>query len=204
MKNWLSVFLVLLAAAGCSSVSMSPAFPERLATEYSPLSTNLGGYSFSPLVKAPLRALVIAKVMLPRQEAFDLMLRDIHKWFPDVEEFTWSNLRDGEIVAGSVRTGVFRGETMVEPVLHINKGHYYVYKIDLERTTKFIPISNHLGVFTVEELSKTSSLVIWRQYFNDRIPFSGPLISWIMEDRIAEKAFDKLVETYGGQRIDYN
>ena len=195
--------LALLVVTGCSSVSLSEDFESLLNTTY-PIGDRLvGDYDTTILTEAPLRSLVIAKLDVPADEAFALMLTGLHKWFPGVLEFTWTNTDDGRIVAGSVRTGDYEGERMVEPVRHIDPGHFYVYQIDLEATGKFIPIKEHMGVFTVEALSDDSSLVIWRQYFRNCIPLTGQLIAWVMEDRIAESAFDNLVELYGGERIDY-
>jgi len=182
---------------------LSKAFKASLNTKYPIEEKIVGGYDMSRLSEAPLRALLIAKLDLPRQDAFDLMLSGLHKWFPNLEEFTWSNTRNGKIVVGSVRTGKYKGDKMVEYVRYIKPGHFYVYQIDLDKTEKFIPISNHMGVFTVEELPNHSSLVIWRQYFDSRIPLMGSFVAWIMEDWVAQGAFDNLVEIYGGQRIKY-
>lgn len=195
--------LVLLLTMGCSSVFVGDEFEASLHTKYPPRDRVVGEFDTRTVSDAPLRALVIARVDVPREEAFDLVLTGIHAWFPNVEEFTWTKTDDGEIVAGSVRTGDFKGSVMVEPVRYIDPGHAYVYQIDLEATTKFIPVSGHMGVFTVEALSNTSSLIIWRQYFQNTIPLTGRIVAWVMEDRIAERAVDNLVRIHGGERIDY-
>ena len=202
--NTHALTLALFLSVGCSSVKLSEEFETSLGTAYPLRERVIGDYDMSVLTEAPLRALVIAEIDLPREEAFALMLTGIHEWFPGVKEFAWTDTDNGRIVAGSVRTGDYKGSTMVEPVRYIDPGYAYVYQIDLEATGKFIPITEHTGVFTVEALSDTSSLIVWRQYFRNCIPLTGRLIAWVMEDRIAEPAFDNLVGIHGGRRIDHD
>ncbi|MFK5956671.1 MAG: SRPBCC family protein [Planctomycetota bacterium] len=184
-------------------MSIHAEFEQELGSKYFLNQRVVGGFDTSALTLAPLRSVVIAKVHLSREAAFQLMLTGIHEWFPGVEEFVWTKTDNGRIVAGSVRTGNYKGSTMVEPILYIEDGYFYVYQIDLDATTKFIPIQNHLGIFTVEALSDETSLVVWRQYFDNTIPLTGKLIAWVMEDRTAEPAFDSLVQRFGGERIEY-
>jgi len=187
----------------CSSVTIHEEFEDELNSAFPITQRVVGGFDTTPLTLAPLRSLVIARVNLPREEAFQLMLTGIHEWFPGVEEFEWTKMDNGRIVAGSVRVGNYKGSTMVEPIRFLRDGHFYVYQMDLHATTKFIPIREHMGIFTVESLSADKSLIVWRQYFDNTIPFTGKLIAWVMENQTAEPAFDQLVQVFGGERIEY-
>jgi len=165
MTKNIVLYFFILWVLGCSTVSISNNFEKSIGTQYSLSANTVGGFDLSQQSNgAPLRSLVIAKINVGQKKAFDLMLKGIHKWFPGVKEFTWAHTLDGKIVKGSVRTGYYDGDKMVEPVLFIKPGQFYIYKIDLESSEAFIPISNHIGAFTVEEISKDVSLVIWRQY----------------------------------------
>jgi hypothetical protein len=178
-------------------------FEHQLHSEYPIQDRVVGDFDLTPLSQAPLRSLVIAKVKVPQQKAFRLMLSGIHECYPDVEELVWTETDNGRIVAGSVPTGAYKGSSIVEPIRYLQNGSFYVYQIALDATTKFIPIRNHLGVFTVEAISAEESLIVWRQYFDNSIPLTGKLIAWIMQDRTAEPAFARLVEQFGGERIEY-
>jgi len=203
LRQALCLGLLGVLATACSSVSPRADFEKSLQTSYPLEDRIVGGYDTTQLTDAPLRALVVARLDVPAEEAFALMLTGIHEWFPGVQEFTWTNTEDGEIVAGSVRTGEFEGSRMVEPVRFIDPGHVYVYQIDLEATEKWIPVDVHMGIFTVDALTDSTSLVIWRQYFTPCVPLTGQLVAYVMEDRVAEQAFDELVERYGGERLEY-
>ena len=204
---WVAVIAALALAAllqGCSAKRQPLPAEQRPASRYDAKSKLVDGHDLDRFSDSQLRVWVAARVNMPPEKAFRMMAVDLHLWFPGVKRFTWNHAhsqRPGEFGPGSVRTGVYKGDRMVEKVLLWYPPRYYVYRIDLDATEAFIPINGHLGIFTVEADGQGGSFITWRQYFHPSVPLTGSLVAWVMEG-VAEEAFDNLTATFGGNRFE--
>ncbi len=159
---------------------------------------NKGGTLYlNNISTAPLRVSASAKVFISQEQAFKLVAIDLHEWFPGLEKFTYDHSATVEktFADGSVRRGRYKNKKMVEVVRAWEAPYFYVYQIDLGNSEAFIPIKNHMGVFTVEKEDNGAVCVTWTQYFDPKIPFTGGVIAWIMGN-IAHNAFANLSQKF--------
>jgi len=182
LKKYCTI-LLLLALASCSTLTHTDVLAPQTQKQLK-LYNN-----------APLQVVAVSHVSLPKAQAFELVSKNIHEWFPGVEKFSWdhSNSDHAEnFGSGSVRTGLYNGDTMVETVRVWQPSQYYIYQIDLEHSKAFMPIQNHTGIFIVKDDGAGGSIITWKQYFDSKVPFLAGITAWVMQNFIIADAFENL------------
>ena len=191
IQIWITSLLFLLS---CSPHTFENGFKSAYDFE----NKQINSFNLNMISDAPLRVSASAKVFVSQEEAFKLVAEDLHQWFPGLEKFKYDHSGASQITFadGSVRTGIYKNDKMVEVIRKWEAPYFYVYQIDLDHSEAYIPIKNHMGVFTVERGRGGAVYITWKQYFDPKIPFTGPIVSWVMGN-IAHKAFADLSEKFG-------
>lgn len=90
----------------------------------------------------------------------------------------------------------FEGDLLTEDIPYDNGRDAYAYSINKDRSNVLVPISDHLGVFTVEPVQGGKSLLVWRQYWRKEL--MGQIGVPRLVNRYMKPGLQNLVDRYGG------
>lgn len=155
---------------------------------------------------SPLQIELRFRLDIPQAEAFELVSTRLAEWFHQIHAVAWNHTRSkrGATTLGacSERTCDFGGKSLVEEITELEPGSYYAYRIDFTRSQMKMPITDHLGTFTVEAApSGRGSLVTWRQHFRAKWFVPAAVLRWQMRDKLMRPAIDHALAKYGGAWI---
>ncbi|WP_299138402.1 SRPBCC family protein [uncultured Tateyamaria sp.] len=122
----------------------------------------------------------------------------LNEWFPGIArayvlEPTSTNRSFAPLFT---RQCEFEGDLLTEDIPYDNGRDAYAYSINKDRSNVLVPISDHLGVFTVEPVQGGKSLLVWRQYW--RKGLMGQVGVPRLVNRYMKPGLQNLVDRYGG------
>lgn len=202
-KLILTLITIALFSLQASAAPQQGSEP-RYTSHYRHADRQIGHFDVDQSTSAPLQIVLMARLNVPTDQAFDLVSRQLTSWVAQIPHVEWDHKNSttaGECGKGSVRVCAFGKGKIVENIAYWKEGAIYAYKADGERSTASFPIKNHLGVFIVESDGQGGSLITWRQYFNRKFSLMAPMVSWGMRTKVMEPGLRKLIAQHGGELI---
>ncbi len=198
------ISFALLTIVGCSGTQqMKQSDSMQYNTKFSHHDRSIAGYNIDNYTNAPLQIVKMVHLNVPTQQAFDLVATGIHRWFDGIPELVWDHSKSstGDFGPGSSRTCEFEGDTLVERIPIWENGKIYAYQIDTENSTASFPMSDHIGIFIIEEDGAGGSVVTWRQYFNRNIHLMSPVLAWMLDTKFMTPALENLANIAQGSLL---
>jgi len=205
--------LLPMGALLLSACSMNPleGSESKFTSHYDRSQAQVNGFDVRSVTQAPEQITLMFRIDVAPQEAFNLVA-DIDKmatWFTDIKNPKMDNTLStrGTNLMGthSVRTCSLDDEMLYEDIVHFDeKNMSYAYAIDMDKSTVSFPISNQLGLFTVETDGGSGSLVTWRIYYDKNFHIVAPVLTIMMKNMILEPAVENLFKLVGGEWVEPN
>lgn len=170
-------------------------------------SERISNLNVRDFTNAPLRIVVMARLNVTTDKAFELVSKDLPVWFEKIPSVQWDHTNSENkktFGAGSTRTCALDGDKLFENIRYWDEGKMYAYAADMSKSTVSMPIIDHLGVFIIESDGSGGSLVTWRQYYNKKFSLMGPMLTWYMRTQMMEEGFNVLVKKFGGELVSPN
>jgi len=196
-----------------SACSMNPleGSESKFTSHYDRSRAQVNGFDVRSVTQAPEQITLMFRIDAVPQEAFKLVA-DIDKmatWFTDIKnpkmDNTLSDRGQGLMGTNSVRTCSLNDEMLYEDIVYFDeKNLSYAYAINMEKSTVSFPISNQLGLFTVETDGDSGSLVTWRIYYDKNFHIVAPVLTIMMKNMILAPAVENLFELVGGEWVEPN
>jgi len=208
LKVLLPMGVLLLSACSMNPLEGSES---KFTSHYDRSRAQVNGFDVRSETQAPEQITLMFRIDAVPQEAFKLVA-DIDKmatWFTDIKnpkmDNTLSDRGQGLMGTNSVRTCSLNDEMLYEDIVYFDeKNLSYAYAINMEKSTVSFPISNQLGLFTVETDGDSGSLVTWRIYYDKNFHIVAPVLTIMMKNMILAPAVENLFELVGGEWVEPN
>lgn len=196
---------MMTAAVGALTSGHTPARAEQsVKSKHAPQTRTFAGYQIDQATKAPLDILLAARLKAPAETVWALVgdHKRLGEWLRSISrvEILPETSKNRRFAIIATRQCTFDEKILTEDIpLYDAAGMVYAYSINKERSNIFMPLNNHLGVFSVERLANGSSLLSWRQFWDKEL--LGYVAAPMMKAKYMDTAMDGLIERFGGELV---